>query len=123
MDKKSYHTASRPEVKSVYADWKELWAERVRILNPKNLLPPVPPINSSVSMDMATEVQPNRRRQYHTLPRVIRSIQRGCGVGRPVTEGTPTIWLRKYTVGLNGGREEVVDEPDAKIRKMKIRRM
>ena len=104
-------------------NWKELREERVRKMNPKKLLPSMPVVNSSVAMDMSMEVRGDSRRQYHLLPRAVRCIQRGRRPGRPVTEGTSTIWLRCFTVGLNGGREEVVDEPNDKNRKRKIRRM
>ena len=120
-------TASRIEINSEHVSWKAARAERIQYLNRKRCNPqePYPPANSSVSLDLAVEVEPPTTRRHQPVSIILRRLMKPGQrpAHRPVTAGTEVIRLKEFTIGLNGGRAEVVDEPDIKNRRRKIKRL
>ena len=121
--KNSHYMAIKSEVSSdeQRPKWKEIRAARVKQLNKHNREEPMPPLNSSVSMDLAI----GRRRdliRYFKIPKP-RTRQYKRRRGRPVTSGTENILIKEFTVGLNGHREESVVESDPKRHRLQTRRV
>ena len=126
--RKGYRAATKMASNLQPNAWKTMRSERLAHLNCKPTLEvPVPPVNSSVSLDLATDVCPHACRRYKPMNRILSALKDKDDVRRaahrPVTAGTEEIWLLEFTVGLNGGRSQVVDDPNPKSRKLKTRRM